>query len=142
MKVYLFGNETYTKIGVAKNTETRAKTLDSPMLPFSTSILAEFDAEIYAYDLEKALHHTFNARHLRGEWFAAISADSFLEKAKAIHNKLLKGEPVFPPKIDLDRVWIEEWLFGQRMLEFCNELERRNAQNNIAKQNQRQPIQR
>lgn len=128
MKVYLFGNSDYVKIGITEDVGSRAKTLDSPMLPFSVSVLSEYEANTSAHAIEKALHKHFKEKHLRGEWFTFINPSEFTDKAREFHEAVLSGKNLFEKTPDLDRVWVEEWAFGQRMLEFISRLETKNAQ--------------
>lgn len=126
MKVYLIGNTIYCKIGIACNPKLRVDALDSPKLPFSIELLAEYDAGSDAYAVEQALHKKFSSKHLRGEWFSHIVPNRFSTVAKLEHSKCEHKlcKVIEKPKTDPRVTWAEEWAFGERMLAFIDNLER------------------
>lgn len=84
MKVYLIGNtyNGYCKIGKSEMPELRLSALDTPKLPFSVWLLAEFDAQGEAHRVEKELHKHFSHNKARGEWFMFIEPEDFLKVAE------------------------------------------------------------
>jgi hypothetical protein len=88
MKVYLIGNVDFGfyKIGITRQAvKWRLLDIDSPRLPFSLEVLAEYDAGLAAHFIEVELHKLYKKTNARGEWFNNISTEDFLRQAKKLH---------------------------------------------------------
>ncbi len=76
MIVYLLRSGDSTKIGVAKSISNRIKMLQTGN-PNTITLICEFKypTETKCREIEKRLHTSFNAKHIRGEWYSLDDKD-------------------------------------------------------------------
>lgn len=65
----------YHKIGISNNPEYREGTLQSEKPTIELLCAKQFPSRVIAKAIESALHKTYEAKHLRGEWFQLDAKD-------------------------------------------------------------------
>lgn len=123
MKVYLIeGSEGSCKIGIARNPWYRMCCLDEPLLPFSLTLIAEYDAGDAARFIETKLHKYFATKHKRGEGFYLIDSVDFLQRCDDFHKEWVptkRAVRASEPEKSAAEIGLEDNLINERLMQHC-----------------------